>query len=286
VFRILILTLLPLWAHAQVTGNVRTIGMAGAVRGDPVGNSAVVSNPAGMSRSYAYSAEAFYERSAPGYNAAGLNVVDSKTQPAMAVGVAYAYQFTDADQPVDDGHDARLALAHAFVQQVFSVGLGLHYVHIDREVPGEDGKLAEQKVRTFTLDAGMLISPVPSLHLGVVGNNLIASEDERLPRRAGGGIAFTGELLTLDVDVLADFDTAPDPVAVVQTGAEAVLGGAVPVRAGFEYNGATDQKWVAGGIGFIDTRTRKEANQLNIAFKQNIDDTHQWIFAADMVIYL
>lgn len=283
-FRLLLL-LVPLWplsAVAQVPPlSVRSLGMAGAVRGDPVGNSAVVGNPAGMSRSYLYSAEASYVRAAPGYNAAGLNVVDSKTQPAMAVGLAYAYQFTDGDQPIDDGHDARLAFAHAFVQQVFSVGVGLHYVHIDRE--GAEGN---EKVRTFTLDAGLLFSPVPAFHIGVVGHNLIETDNPRLPRQVGGGLAYTGELLTLDADVVADFDRGDGTAVVAATGLEMVLGDVVPFRAGFEFDGATEQKWVAGGIGFLDTRTRKEGNQLNIAFRQNIDNSDEWVFSGGILLFL
>lgn len=275
--------LCPLVAAAQVPPlSVRALGMAGAVRGDPVGNSAVVGNPAGMARSYLYSAEASYVRAAPGYNAAGLNVVDSKTQPALAVGLAYAYQFTDGDQPIDDGHDARLAFAHAFVQQVFSVGIGLHYVHIDREAAEEK----DEKVRTFTLDAGLLLSPSPAFHIGLVGHNLIATENPLLPRQMGGGVAYTGEFLTLDADVLADFDRGEKTVVVVQTGLETIIGGVVPFRLGFELDGATEQKWVGGGVGFLDTRTRKEGNQLNIAFKQNLDQTDAWVFSGGLVMFM
>ena len=273
-------------AQAQIADTPRSLAMGGAVRGDPVGSSALLRNPAGMSRSYIYAAEAAYTRAAPSnVNTGGLNIVDSKTKPSVAVGLAYAYQFTDSGEPANDGHDVRLAFAHPFVPQVFNVGLGLHYLHLDRDVNVDDKKEVDE-LRAFTLDAGLLFSPTPAFHIGVVGHNLINTDDPGFPRQAGGGIAFTGELFTIDFDALADFDRGEETKAVLAGGLEMLIAGAVPFRLGFEYDGPTDQKWASGGIGFLDTRTRKEGNQLNIAYRQSIEDSKNWIFSGGMVLFL
>ncbi|MEZ4432190.1 MAG: hypothetical protein R3F65_07220 [bacterium] len=52
-------------AGAQLLDDPRALGMSG-VRGDPVANSAVYHNPAGMSRAFLYAAEALFLRDAGG----------------------------------------------------------------------------------------------------------------------------------------------------------------------------------------------------------------------------
>ena len=269
-------------AQAQIAETARGIAMGGAVRGDPVGNSALIANPAGMARSYIYAGQGQYVRDSNGINAVGGNVVDSKTNQALAVGAAYHYQWASDDAVSADGHDVRLGFAHAFQPQVFHFGLGLRYLHLDR-VAGD----VKTEVRDFTLDAGLLYSPSPSVHLGVVGHNLINAEDPSLPRQAGGGIAFTGELVTLDFDALADFESHPDgPKPIVAVGGEMLLGAVIPLRGGYRYDGVTESNWLSGGLGFLDTSRSKEGNQLNVAFRQNLSNTKEWLFAGTLILFI
>ena len=182
--------ILPGLAHAQIADSPRAMSMS-AVRGDPVASSAVIQNPAGMSRAYMYAAEIQYFRAGPDdLNAMGLSVVDSKTQPQLAVGLNYSYQFADSDAPLaQDGHDVRLAFAHPMVAEKFHLGVAMRYLAIDRAGEG----VVTQDLEGFTLDVGFLASLAPTLHLGLVGQSLIEMEDESVPRRAGGGLAYTGE---------------------------------------------------------------------------------------------
>ena len=75
-----------------------------------------------MARAQVYGAQGFYFRGAGDLNTVGANVVDSKTQPTVAVGLAYAYLFTDSDADAEtSGHDMRLAFAHAVVPNTLSL---------------------------------------------------------------------------------------------------------------------------------------------------------------------
>jgi len=285
-------------ALAQLLTDPRVVGMSG-VRGDPVGNSAVYANPAGMSRAYIYAAEVLFTRDAYGHNVAGLNIVDSKTQPKLAVGASYGYQFTDSDAEITtDGHDARLAFSHPFTDRVH-VGLGLRYLHLDREeTDPEDPMLPEgtqasnakgpDDLKGFTLDAGLLIDVGEGLMIGLVGENLVPIDDPATPRRAGGSIGFIGDVFSIDVDVLADFDRHPKGEAAVDlgTGLELLVADVLPLRAGYRYDGALEQSWVGGGVGFITKGSSSNGGQISISYSQNVTVSDQFLLSAGLVLFL
>jgi hypothetical protein len=269
-------------AGAQTFNDPRVVGMAGAVVGDPLHNSALFTNPAGMARAYTYAAEAIYDRVGPGaLNAVGADVVDSKTQPALAVGAGYGYIFSDPSEDVGvSGHDVRLGFAHAIAPNSAFAGMTLHYIHLNRDAPLEDTK-------GFTLDAGALFSLSPNFHVGLVGKNLIDQHDPEFPRQAGGGIAYTGDVLTIDFDTLADFSTADSTKPVFRLGAEAIISDSFPLRAGVERNQATEQTFVAGGIGFLSSgEAGTNGTQLNVSFRQNLDQTKNYQLAVGLTIFM
>lgn len=264
---------------SRVVDNPRAMGMGGAVRGDPVAGSALIYNPAGMARALLYNAEVQYFRDQPsGANAVGVSIVDSRTQESLAVGFGYGYQFTSESAPMtNDGHDVRLAFAHPIVPQQVAMGFGLHYLSLDR--------VGAKDVDALTMDVGLLVSVSGSFHVGLVGENLIPTDDLVYPRRAGGGLAFVGEALSIDVDVLADFDTAPETRAVFMAGLELLLGGAVPLRGGFEYNGAREVNFLTGGLGFLSGGA-EGGFQLNVGYRQNIDITDEFQISAGISLFL
>lgn len=275
---------------AQVLDNPRAVAMGG-VRGDPVANHAVIHNPAGLSRAYLYFAEAFYLRDSAGHNVVGANIVDSKTQRQLAVGVAYGYQFTDGEADIiTDGHDVRLSMSHPFTDRVH-IGVGLHYLHLDRSVPTEEGEepaFEVEDLKGFTLDAGLLIDVGEGLTLGLVGENLIDLEDPALPRRVGGGAAFTADRFSLDVDVLADFDSDPqgDTAVLFEGGLELLVADAVPLRAGYTWNGALEQSWIGGGIGFLTKGEGTKGGQISISYRHNLDVEGQYLLAGGLTLFL
>lgn len=271
-------------AGAQLLDDPRAVAMSG-MRGDPIANSAVYHNPAGMSRAFIYAAEALYARDAAGQNVAGVNIVDSKTQQNLGVGVSYGYQFSDSDAPVkSDGHDVRLALSHPLSDRIHA-GVGLRYLHLDREA---DEGVEVEDLKGFTLDAGVLVEVGSGIHLGVSGENLIDLDDPAVPRQLGGALGFTGESFTLDVDVMADFDRHPEgeTAVVVATGLELLVADTIPLRVGYTWDGALEESWVGGGVGFITKGAGSNGGQVSISYRQNVTDTEHYVFSAGLTVFL
>jgi hypothetical protein len=275
------LLLLASPAAAQLVDSPRAMGMGGAVRGDPVANSALVYNPAGMARAIVYSAQGQFFRSGAGeLNAAGVSVVDSKTQPRLAMGAAYGYVFSDAGAPVETkGHDVRLGFASPLdPQNSLSMGLTLHYIHLDRTELDDFKRL--------TADVGLLWSPSGMLHLGLVGHNLIKTDNPELPRQAGAGIGITSGLIALDLDVLADFDTAEDTKAVVHGGLELLLAEIIPLRMGFIYDKARDRTLATGGLGLLGGGADAAGFQINLAYQQDVSNSDDFVMSAGATFFL
>ena len=252
------------------------------VRADPVGSSALIYNPAGLSRSYMYVVEAQYFRAGPGnQNALAVNIIDSKAQPQLPVGLSYGFQFTDGDPAVSEkGHDVRLAFAHPAVPEHLHVGVGLRYLSIDRSGGGVSN------LEGFTLDAGMLILFGSGLQIGLVGENLVDLEDPAISRRAGGALAYAGQFVVLDVDVMMDFESHDDGAKpVIAAGMEFLVGGAVPFRVGYIQDEAREDAWVSGGVGFM-TGEQAQGGQLSLAYRHNLEYTDVFDFGLAITLFL
>lgn len=271
-------------AAAQMLDDPRAVAMSG-VRGDPIANGAVYHNPAGMSRAYLYAAEAIFLRDSAGNNVAAVNIVDSKTQQKLAVGASYGFQFSDSDAAVrTDGHDARLALSHSVSERVH-VGIGLRYLHLDREA---DGGVVVEDLKGFTLDGGLFVDVGSGLFLGVSGENLIDLDDAAAPRQLGGAVGFTGSTFSVDVDVMADFDRQAEgeTAVVVGAGLELLLADVVPLRVGYTWDGALEQSWVGGGVGFITKGAGSNGGQVSVSYRQNVTVSGAYVFAAGLTLFL
>ncbi len=259
----------------------RTLGMGTAVRADPIGNSAIGSNPAGMARAHVYGAQVQYFRGSPGdANEIGGSVVDSKTQPALAVGVAYGYRFSDGEADVDiTGHDGRLAFGHSAIPGRLYFGMGLHYLNLDAG--------GENIVDGFTVDGGLLWSLSSAFNIALTGENLIKLKSVSHPRRAGGGLAYTGPTLTVDFDLLYDFDSHVDGAKPVFAAAlEAFLGDAIPLRVGYRNDRGTETQWVSGGIGFVNGNAAGAGSQLHFGYRQNLASSEDFLFGIGITMYL
>ena len=270
-------------AQAQLVNSPRGLAMAG-VRADPVASSALIYNPAGMSRSFLYSAEFSYFRQGPDdVNAVSVNVVDSKTQPKLAAGISYGLHFTDDGAEREEaGHDVRLGFAHPAIQDTLNLGATLRYLSLEQTVNGQTDPFPEG----FTMDLGVLISASSEFHIGLTAHNLIDLENPNVPRRAGGGIAYTGPSITIDVDALVDFSGyLESPQPVIAGGLELLVANSVPLRGGFTYDGAVDQKWVSGGMGFM-TGQDVNGGQFSVTYRQNIDETKAFGVGIGLTLFI
>lgn len=258
----------------------RDYGMSGVIA-SPQNGSALFNNPAGMSMAYAYAAEGQYIRLAERkLNLFGLNVVDSKTQPNLAVGMAYGYGFTDESADFDiKTQDGRLAFSTAFIDKLVLGGLGLRYV---RESVGTGE--AATVYDGLTLDAGFLLNVQDRFSLGLVGQNLMKFDG--LNRRLGGGMALRSRSFVIDADLLVDFDAVEDEKTLIyRFGAEVLAGDSVPLRAGFEGHQHTDEKWMSFGTGFMEKHGNR-ASQINVSYRQNIERSDDNALSISVILFL
>lgn len=268
-------------ASAQTVLSPRALGMGNAVRADPHSNSALILNPAGMSRDYVYSAQIGYNRSNAGdTNVAQLNVVDSRTQPSLAMGVAYGYQFADKSAEVNDGgHDVRVGFSTAPSDRI-SLGVGLHYISQNRKDPIED-------FSGFTLDAGLLMQLTDRINIGLVGHNIAPTDDPAFPTEVGGGIAITDRRFTISVDTVVNVTPEDDesPKPRIMAGLEFLLQDTVPLRLGYERDEVQSADYLTGGLGFIMS-DRSGGGQFNVGYRQNLSQGDDFQLVAGLSIFL
>lgn len=278
------LLLLPVGAQARdILEDPRSLGMGGAVRGDPMGANAIFHNVAGMARAYTYAAQAQYIRTGSlELNGLGGNVVDSKTQPSVAVGASYFYQFSDTSADAElDVHDARLAFASAIVPGQIFAGVGLHYLNFQR--PAALG----EELNALTLDAGVHAMLAQQFAVGITGHNLIKVDDGAWPMEAGVGFAYINPAFTLDFDFLLDFTTDDDGVQpVYRVGTEVFLGEAVPLRLGYSRFQATETQYISGGLGFVNSSGQATGSGFNVGYRGNLDDSKDFLVSVGLTMYL
>ena len=133
-----------------------------------------------------------------------------------------------------------LSVLSARVGDRLFLGLGLRYLDIEKGTEGLSG---------FTADAGLLLSVSKEFHLGLIGKNLFKIDDPLVSRKVGGGIALTGQSLTLTSDVLVDLDRHEEGAKpIFAVGLESLAGGTVPLRIGYTNDQVTEHHLLGGGV--------------------------------------
>lgn len=125
--------------------NMRAMAMGGAFVAGGSGVGGLYHNPASLLSAAIYEGNVGYQRNfGSDTNAIGVAVVDAKTNPSIAAGLAWSFGFGRDDQlqrafdQYDDeisrennrirNHDIRAGLAFPVVPRRVGVGVGLHYV--------------------------------------------------------------------------------------------------------------------------------------------------------------
>lgn len=136
-------------------------------------NSAITSNPAGMSQWERY-ALAFAFNTVPGREREFVgSIVDSETQP-VAAGVAYVRHY----EPEGSGssgrglHRGHLALSYDLLEGVY-LGGGVKYLRMTRDIYDFIGDKIVEKHEGFTGDAGFLWAPFEYGALGLAAYNVV-----------------------------------------------------------------------------------------------------------------
>jgi hypothetical protein len=111
-------------------------------------------------------------------------------------------------------------------------------------------------VNTFTFDAGIIIRPIDSISIAVVGQNLTYANNGFLPMIVGGGVGYKTDTLAIEADGLADLSSyslpgALKPTARIMGGAEYILANVVPLRAGYRYDAGAKLNTLSLGTGYV-----------------------------------
>jgi hypothetical protein len=265
---LLLLAALPPEARAQppaFTG-IRALGMGGALRAAATGESGPLLNPAGMSLARSYILSGSYQQDRPGPAHVGhLAIVDSTSGFNVAGGVYYSYLNARAGGPPDEsGHEGGLSLSLPLGERIVLGGTVKYTKLVLEPAAGPD-----EKTSGVTFDAGLIIRPLGSVSLAVVGYNLRDLGTAERPVSLGGGVAISpieGVLVT--ADGLVDFTTTDDErdnEISLMGGAEYVFAQRAAFRAGGGKDGYTEHGYFAVGASLLG-----EAGAVDLGFRRDV----------------
>jgi hypothetical protein len=245
----------------------RSAGMGGALRAMGYGTTALFENPAALAEARLYHIEALGQITPEtGRNVYGGSIVDSTTS-RLAGGFSLHGGFMDRSGGIDRSLlDMRLALAFPITDR-FLIGLGGRYLKVTQSGLGPFGLSAvsgglitdsttsppgrSALVNTVTLDAGLVVKATDSIYIAAIGQNLTYPKNGLLPTIVGGGIGYGGDALSVEVDGIADLNSWDKPTARIGVGAEYVVAGLVPIRAGYRYDQGAKLSTVSLGAGYV-----------------------------------
>ncbi|MBM4376690.1 MAG: hypothetical protein FJ095_16530 [Deltaproteobacteria bacterium] len=264
------------------TNTPRSLGV-GAMHALGAGLTAVFLNPANLGLTRAYHAGALAQFTPEGARQLyGGAVMDSTRR--FAGGMSFIGGFQDPDGIDRTTVDARAAIAFA-ASKLFHLGLGGRYLTVEQDglgplgnsrasgglvdpedaphVSGAPGR--KKMLGTFTFDAGATIRLIEALSISAYGHNLTYRDDGLLPMVVGGGVGFGNADLSVEVDAEADLTTYEKASPRIMAGAEYLVAGRVPVRAGYRLDtmggpmdGASHES--SGGLGYVEPRYGVEAS--------------------------
>ena len=239
-------------ANAQDLSTARALAMGDAFRAVASSNEAIYFNLAGMALSPRYEVDLTY-----GHNGAfdldqyNVSIVDGLST-ATSTGLAYTRMVGD-DR---NGHAVHLGFAVALADRA-ALGFGFKYLNFSDP----------EDTNAITGDLGLLLQPADLFTVGIAAYNLIDVHSVDAPRRAAIGAAFGSDRsFRLASDVVFDF-SGDDPQASYHAGAEYLLAGAFPLRAGYKHLEATGANYVSAGLGFVSPAVGLEA-----AWVQNVGE--------------
>lgn len=246
------------------------MGMAYTAVGEGTGG--IYFNPAGIASSMMFQLDGTYEYT-PSGSALSAAVIDSKTNPDVAAGVAYSYFFGRDDFDDLSGHDIHLAIALPVIHDQISVGVGGRYLIVQGE--DFDGESFDV-MRGFTLNAGALFRAADMVEIGIAGRNLLnICKDNAVcggiaPTNIAAGLSISDrETFVLAADGGIDLTSDPDKVQpFFQVGGEYFAGAKFPLRLGYQRLEATPRNMLTAGLGM-----RMKAAGLDAGFRMDLSQT-------------
>lgn len=268
----------------EFTRGARPSGMGQAYTGVAEGTSAMYFNPGGVASRMMYQAEGLYEYTPTG-SVLNASIIDSKTNPDVAAGVAYSYHFGRGDYSGLSGHDVRLAIAIPALPERISIGVGGRYMVVKSEL--DEGETIEL-INGFTLDAGALFRASDLIQIGVTGRNLLdLCEKDALcsrvaPTTVAAGLSIAdNQSFIVAIDGGADLTSDPDTVhPFFQGGVEYFAGGVVPLRLGYQRLQVDARNMFTAGLGL-----RLQSAGIDTGFRMDLSDTDYFFVNTSVSLY-
>jgi hypothetical protein len=257
---------------ADIEG-ARSLALA-ATRGAPGGNDGMFANAAALAARRRYSIEGQFlqERLADGgrWQWLQVSVVDSETS-AITGGVSY----TRVTRGPATGSVYHLALAGPLGNGLY---LGATGKYLDVRTSSGGG------LKAATADAALFWQASQLVGFGVAGYNLFPIGDKaEAPRGLGVGLSVGDDRrFRLLADWRRDFDRAGKDADAWMVGAETLLAGQFPVRAGYLRDDARGGAFWSGGVGIVFT----PAVALDLSFRQSVEAPSDRALAAGLRIFV
>ena len=232
----------------------REIAVGEAMRGGSTGASAIGLNPAGLPLNRELVFEGGYGyRASDSASLVGVSACDSTN----AMPGCFFYEYIGASPELEGmagkrrTHVGGVALSRMFVPRVL-VGVTTKYYDFESTMTGE------KNASGVTFDIGATVRVTQLINVGIVGQNLYASdENPQFPRSVGGGVmARPIESLTLTFDMRWKLD-GEDNGARYGGGIEWFLktsNNGYPLRVGAVRDNNSKANYVSGGLGFASMK--------------------------------
>jgi opacity protein-like surface antigen len=260
---------LPLVTNESDNETARIGGMNGALRAWGSGTSAMFLNPANLAETQAYHLEGLVQLTPEANRQAYGGVIMDSITNRLAAGVSFVGSFLDPDGINRQTIDVRLGLGYPITDRLL-IGLGGRYMRATQTGVGPFGNSTFSGglvngtgrypfLETVTFDAGLTLRATEGLSISALGQNLTFLNNGVLPTTIGGGIGYATSGFTIECDGLADLYSWGKPTARVLAGAEYLIVGQIPIRAGYRYDQGSGQHSVSAGLGYISREFSVEA---------------------------
>ena len=281
-----LLLLFPITAKSassfEEVAGVRSLAMGGAHRGLGTSNDTLKLNPAGLAIQTRYAIELHYAWSEKFKESrATANAVDSKSGP-VAGGLGYELLKSELEGQKKNLHRVSLGMAYR-LGDMFALGTTIHYIEGNRDLAGET-----EDIREFSSDLGLMIRMSDYIQVGATWHNFVASQNTGLsPQHFGMGISFGGQGFVLTFDSDLDLESE-EIIASYHTGAEYILSGTMPLRAGYMNKPRTlatgeqsRENFVTGGFGYLS-----QSGSVDVSFNHSVERARVWTIMGALHFYL